>query len=309
MEGFAWFLLFLALAWFVVQIRKGYRGDDTSRSNAPLRTTPSGNFPLDVVGESHYQAALERVCGGRCKDGFNKPVTATLVLENSNRNDKNAVRVDINEATVGYLSRDNARRYRKALKMPGDLRPRTCPAVIRGGWDRAETIRVTSVCDWTWIYRGQKLKSFIRLIALLVILAPSPGTAQTFWNGTTYGMSVAQVKSKVPKASPPSSNPSHLKDGSVELLRLDGINLANDTFTASFYFQAQKLSQVTLSLDKGRSFQSAMLVFDSISDALRAKYGRELDRRVTRGVLSQAESQWLSGRTQHHAVSVGCWRI
>src|SRR5436190_139171 len=48
-----------------------------------------------------------------------------------------AGRVDIDGATVGYLSRPAAKAYRKRLKKASvSLGPRECPAVIRGGWDR-----------------------------------------------------------------------------------------------------------------------------------------------------------------------------
>ncbi len=41
----------------------------------------AGTFEIEVVGESHYQAALERICGGRSEDGAEKHCRATLVLE------------------------------------------------------------------------------------------------------------------------------------------------------------------------------------------------------------------------------------
>ena len=103
---------------------------------------------------------------------------------------------------------------------------------------------------------------------------------------------MAQVRATVPQASPPTSDPAHLSDGAVELLGPDGIELVGKRFAASFFFQNEKLSQVTLSLEKGHSFQSAMLVFDSLSQALRAKFEREIDHRVKRGILNTTESQW-----------------
>jgi hypothetical protein len=96
-----------------------------------------GTFEVEVVGESHYQDALERICGGRSEDGAEKYCRATLILDDSNPYDKKAVRIDVDGATVGYLSREGAGVYRQRLKEAGHPRLRgTCDAVIRGGWDR-----------------------------------------------------------------------------------------------------------------------------------------------------------------------------
>jgi len=62
-----------------------------------------GRFNLEIVGESHYQDALERVCGGRTGQSQDLIVSAVLVLDDNNRYDPNAVRVEIRGLTVGYL--------------------------------------------------------------------------------------------------------------------------------------------------------------------------------------------------------------
>jgi len=96
-----------------------------------------GKFEVEVVGESHYQDALERICGGRSEEGAEKLCRATLILDGSNPYDAQAVRIDVEGATVGYLSRESARVYRQRLREAGHPTLRgTCDAVIRGGWDR-----------------------------------------------------------------------------------------------------------------------------------------------------------------------------
>ena len=96
-----------------------------------------GDYALDVVGESNYQSALASICGGRTEDGHNEIVQATLIHEDSNPHDSMAVRVDISGRTVGYLSRENARQYRKQLARAGHPGiTATCSAMIVGGWDR-----------------------------------------------------------------------------------------------------------------------------------------------------------------------------
>jgi hypothetical protein len=105
----------------------------------------NGDYETDVVGESHYQSSIEKICGPRSPEGEEKEVTAQLVLEDNNRHDKEAVRVDIEGQTVGYLSRSDARSFRAELKkkLPrgteaGTL---TCGALIVGGWEKSKNDR------------------------------------------------------------------------------------------------------------------------------------------------------------------------
>lgn len=64
-------------------------------------------------------------------------VEAVLVHENDNPYDNKAIRIDIQGMTVGYLSRKDARQYRKKLKEAGHPGiTAKCFALIVGGWDR-----------------------------------------------------------------------------------------------------------------------------------------------------------------------------
>ncbi|MGB5261805.1 MAG: hypothetical protein WBO34_14970 [Gammaproteobacteria bacterium] len=102
-----------------------------------IEVSGPGAYEYKIVGEAKYQRALETICGGRTEEGIRKNVQAILIPERSNRNDKQAVRVAIEGQTVGYLSRVNARAFRKKLKAAGySSRPAACPAVIVGGWER-----------------------------------------------------------------------------------------------------------------------------------------------------------------------------
>lgn len=96
-----------------------------------------GTFETEVVGESHYQAALARICGGITEDGAHHRCQAVLIPEPDNPNDRNAVRVEIDGATVGYLNRQQAKAYQKELRRQRlSGRTLTVEAVIQGGWDR-----------------------------------------------------------------------------------------------------------------------------------------------------------------------------
>jgi hypothetical protein len=146
---------------------------------------------------------------------------------------------------------------------------------------------------------GMKMiKGCINLAVLMYVLATAHVcAAQTLWNGTTLGMSVDQVRKSVPNVHEPESAPGSLGTGAKELLRLDDVELAGHTFHAAFYFLGRSLSQVSLVLDNPPSLHGAMLIFDSITDALRAKYGHELSKDTHPGLLAFTEAHWLSGRT------------
>ena len=114
------------------------RSTSARKTNGPVGDLSGpGAYGVEIVGESNYQSALERICGGRDEESARKQVKALLVLENENPHDSNAVRVDIDGETVGYLSRREAKQYRVRLKEAGypELRGR-CDAIIVGGWDR-----------------------------------------------------------------------------------------------------------------------------------------------------------------------------
>ena len=103
-----------------------------------LRLEGPGDYEFEVVGEASYQEALEAIAGGRTGDGHRRVlVTARLVHEDENQQDDQAVRIDVDRRTVGYLTRASARIYRRSLAEKGQAgRAATCSAVIVGGWDR-----------------------------------------------------------------------------------------------------------------------------------------------------------------------------
>jgi hypothetical protein len=120
------------------------------------------------------------------------------------------------------------------------------------------------------------MRKYVYSITLLIILLlASSVRGQSLWNGTEYGMTIEKVKAVVPNAIRP-LKPSHLHDGSEELLRLENVTLVNEHFSASFFFNAGKLTQVTLSLKNGHNYHSAMLVFDSLAEALGQALGSGL---------------------------------
>lgn len=96
-----------------------------------------GKYRVEVVGESMYQTPLAAVARGRATGPLGVPCKAQLVCEPRNPADANAVAVFIKRQKVGYLSRPDARAFRKRLGESGKpLRTTTCGAIIRGGGTR-----------------------------------------------------------------------------------------------------------------------------------------------------------------------------
>ena len=98
---------------------------------------PGGDV-TDVVGESHYQEALETICGGKTEEAVDKACWAFLQPEPDNPFDRNAVAVYINGLKVGYLSRDLAVDMSVATTHLWNTMQARCVAraQIRGGWRR-----------------------------------------------------------------------------------------------------------------------------------------------------------------------------
>lgn len=99
-----------------------------------------GDFSVEVVGESHYQAALVAITQGHGPDGAEHRCAATLVPEDDSRYDPNAVMVQISGMTVGYLCREDAKDFRVRLsrkRLQGHVT--SCEAQITGGGIRRQT--------------------------------------------------------------------------------------------------------------------------------------------------------------------------
>lgn len=95
-----------------------------------------GTRKLSVVGESHYQETLARLSGAPSRGEHRYDCTALLVLEPDNPYDPKAVMVQVDEKCVGYLSRQNARRFGpKVQKMTEAGEPTICLAFIGRGPD------------------------------------------------------------------------------------------------------------------------------------------------------------------------------
>lgn len=144
-----------------------------------------------------------------------------------------------------------------------------------------------------------------KAITVVALLMWSFATsAQSLWQNTTYGMSLAEVQTSQPKAAL-SKKTGRLHDGSESLLERSDFELVNEKFKVLFYFREAKLTQVTLTLEHERDFHSVLLVFDQLTLALRAKYGEEKLRKLdTAGALKKASADWVNGGTNISLVAL-----
>jgi len=117
-----WFIIIGVTLYFLA--KRTIRGNNLPRS---------GSYNFDIVGEASYQDTLDQLAGGKTDAGVHVQKFATLIMEKNNPFDRNAVRVDIEGHTVGYLSRTHAKRFRKTINRSHCV----APALITGGWKRA----------------------------------------------------------------------------------------------------------------------------------------------------------------------------
>ena len=82
-----------------------------------LRLHGGGTYEFAVLGVARYRPALAKLCDVDQRDP--KSVEAFLVLEDANPRNKNAVRVEVQGRTVGYLSPELAEGYRRRLVESG----------------------------------------------------------------------------------------------------------------------------------------------------------------------------------------------
>lgn len=126
-------------------VKKLFGGDRAATPEATIRAISAGTFTgrertVDVVGEASYQHNLAIIAGPKGERSKNEWVKARLIPEPDNKHDKMAVAVRIAELNVGYLTKDGARGYHRALAAAGfpnhsliDFKAR-----IQGGWRRQE---------------------------------------------------------------------------------------------------------------------------------------------------------------------------
>mgnify|MGYP001559983170 CR=1 FL=1 len=132
------------LSAIVIYLR---RNDHKPKKSPPIENAYTWpqlmQYEFNVVGESHYQAAIAKLAEEQeakytnAPDAEIEPLTAYLIPDDHNQYDDKAVRVDIDGMQVGHLSREDARSFRRRLsskKLSG--KTTACSALITGGHEK-----------------------------------------------------------------------------------------------------------------------------------------------------------------------------
>jgi hypothetical protein len=110
-----------------------------------------GDRSVDVVDEADYQETLEGLAGGRSDRGTITQVVALLIREPERHREKDAVRVEVDGAIVGYIGKWDAKDIQPLMRR---LEAEGTPAWVRGnivgGWaddggDEAFRIRLDAL--------------------------------------------------------------------------------------------------------------------------------------------------------------------
>lgn len=129
-------LLVAAVAYAVAWVEKWKHPPQRSAEYARLPVT--GKYFQEVVGESHYQAAIKAAVRRGARGDQGVLCDALLIPESNNRFDADAVGVWLGGALCGYLPANEARLFRARLKKAGrELVPHQCPAIILGGGEKS----------------------------------------------------------------------------------------------------------------------------------------------------------------------------
>jgi hypothetical protein len=146
--------------------------------------------------------------------------------------------------------------------------------------------------------------SLVVLITIVLISLGNCAIAQPLWDGTSYGMSKEEVLKVVPGARMVNDGDS-LAGGAKELIRTENIKIVNELFNAKFFFLGNKLDQVTLTLRDKVPFHKVLIIFDSLTEALRSKYGAELNNKIDKiSLLKKADATWMVGKTNINVLAI-----
>jgi hypothetical protein len=133
--------------------------------------------------------------------------------------------------------------------------------------------------------------------AAILLFVTTAAFGQTLWTSAAYGMSVEDVLQKVP-ATERVATGGQLGNGAIELARIPNLEIFNNAFAVRFYFLDEKLTRVTLALDRQVPYATARVVFDSFLKQFRSQYGRERLEEKQAGPLASSSATWLSGETR-----------
>jgi hypothetical protein len=138
------------------------------------------------------------------------------------------------------------------------------------------------------------MRTIVALFAALLVVSTA-SNAQELWNGTSVGMSVAQVRQTIPGLVDHEQNEKNkLPTGAYKLLVSKGpIELANSKFKLEFYFLNGRLTQATLVTEKSKTQVEASE--KELKALLRNRYGPEVD---SKSDAYTSETTWQKDKSR-----------
>lgn len=133
--------------------------------------------------------------------------------------------------------------------------------------------------------------------ALAVALAAaSPAGANTLWRDAKAGETPAQILSRISDAKH-NPDPSNIKGSAWCDVHIPRVQFASRDFEACFYFENDKLTQVSLDAQAGmKGPASGQAAFDTTLTSLRSQYGVETSLEKNSGSLTRANAKWTLPR-------------
>lgn len=126
-------IVLILIAALAPSVKKTYAAPEAKSASPDY--SHLDDFPIQIVGESNYQSTLIDLCGPPKPDGYRTRLTAMLCREPGNPHDPNAIRVDIQGRTVGYIDRSQAAQWAPRMDaLPSGASQATVPAIVMGGW-------------------------------------------------------------------------------------------------------------------------------------------------------------------------------
>lgn len=148
------------------------------------------------------------------------------------------------------------------------------------------------------------MKSVLKVTINVCLLVCFSAFGQSLWQMTSVGMSIEQVHKLYPEANLLESSPNNTyPNGSVELLKLNEINIVRNPFSVAFCFKEQKLFQVII---KSRNVDKQSIY--ELYTVLTSKYGKPINELFDRPIKT---TEWISGKTNiymmviHDSVQIG----
>jgi hypothetical protein len=132
------------------------------------------------------------------------------------------------------------------------------------------------------------MKKLFVTLALTCLAVGAP--AQTMWRDAPMRASPAEIRSLIPDARETSAE-QRAKDPGA-LLEVPGASIADETFTATFHFESERLQRIHLQ-SRPPSPARRQALLDTLQATLRSRYGLPISTKTRRGAaLGSVDLQW-----------------